>query len=147
MEWIRWAWAVIALLFLIAEIFVSGFVLMCFAAGAAAAAVVAFMGYDFLWQILAFIGVSLITLLFLRPIASRLTRAGGANTVGIDRVMGKKAVVLIDIDPLLALGRVRVDREEWQAISVDGSAIPAGSIVDVVDVDGTKLRVRPSAGP
>jgi membrane protein implicated in regulation of membrane protease activity len=78
----------------------------------------------------------------MRPIAARLTKAGGANTVGIDRVLGKKAVVLIAIDPLLARGRVRVDREEWQATSVDGSPIPEGAVVDVVDVDGTKLRVR-----
>ncbi len=146
MEWVQWVWGVLALLLLIAEIFVSGFVLVCFAAGAAAAALAAFLGYGFAWQLGAFIAVSLAAVLLMRPFAERLTRSGGANPVGIDRVIGKQAVVLIAIEPHAARGRVRVDREEWQATSADGAPIPAGAIAVVLSVVGTRLVVRQS-GP
>jgi membrane protein implicated in regulation of membrane protease activity len=125
-------------------VFVSGFFLINFAVGAAVAAVVAFLGYDFVWQLIAFIAVSVVMMIFMRPMANRLTRAGGHNRWGIDRVVGKQAVVLVAIDPLLALGRVRVDREEWQAASVDGTPIAAGALVEVVSVEGTHLKVRPA---
>lgn len=147
MEWMRWAWAALALALLIAEVFVSGFVLICFAAGAAAGALVAFMGYELIWQVLVFMAVSLITVMLMRPLSVRLTREGGRNTVGIDRVIGRPAIVLIDIDPPQARGRVRIDREEWQAISDDGSLIPAGELVEVLSVEGTRVRVRRLARP
>lgn len=150
-EWLQWVWGVLALLLLIAEIFVSGFVLVCFAAGAAAAAISAFLGYNPVWQLGAFITVSLATMLLMRPFAERVTRAGGDNFVGIDRVLGKTAVVLIAIEPREARGRVRVDREEWQATTADGDSIPAGALARVLSVVGTRLVVEqiapPPAGP
>ena len=142
MEWIRWVWAALALALLIAEVFISGFVLICFAAGAMAASLVAFLGYELIWQVLAFITVSLITVMLMRPLSVRLTRAGGRNTVGIDRGIGKPATVLIEIDPHLARGRVRIDREEWQAMSEDGSPISVGEVVEVLSVEGTRVKVR-----
>lgn len=141
MESIKWMWAALALLLLIAEIFVSGFVMMCFAAGAAAAAVAAFLGYGLIWQMVAFIVVTIAAVLLMRPLATRLTRVGGRNKWGIDRVVGKQAVVLIEISPLQARGRVRVEHEEWQATSADGQPIPAGALVTVLGVEGTHLRV------
>lgn len=142
MDWMPWFWAALMLLLLVAEVFVSGFLLACFAAGAAAAALVGFLGYDVAWQIGAFLVVTVLVLIFLRPLSDRLTRSGGANTVGIDRVIGKDAVVLVAIDPIAAVGRVRIDREEWQASSADGIPIPAGAVVKVLSVDGTRVRVR-----
>lgn len=147
MEWVPWAWAVAAVLLLIAEVFVSGFVLFGFAVGAAAAAIVSFLGYSFLWQLGVFTAVSLAMIVLMRPLSVRLTRAGGHNRWGIDRVVGKQAVVLIGIDPLRAVGRVRVDREEWQATSSDGKVIPAGEMVEVVSVEGTHLKVRTLSTP
>ena len=36
---------------------------------------------------------------------------------------------------------VRVDREEWRAETVDGAPIAAGTIVQVVEVQGTRVIV------
>jgi membrane protein implicated in regulation of membrane protease activity len=146
-QWLQWVWGILALLLLIAEIFVSGFVLVSFAAGAAAAALSAFLGYGVVWQLGAFISVTLATVLLMRPFADRVTRASGPNSVGIDRVLGKPAVVLIAVDPIEARGRVRVDREEWQATSSDGLHIPVGAQVQVLGVVGTRLVVRQTAPP
>lgn len=138
---IPWIWAIMALIFLIAEIFTVGFFLMCFGIGAAAAAVLAFLGFLPVWQLVAFIGVSSLAVLLSRPLANRIS-GDQVNHVGIDRVLYKEAVVTLTINPAKAQGRVRVEREEWVAETVDGSVLPAGTKVLVVGVVGTRLQVQ-----
>lgn len=142
MELVRWVWVVMALFFFVAEMFTAGFVLMCFGIGAAAAALLSFLGFGLAWQLAAFIVVSALAVVLSRPFAERVT-GQQPQGVGIDRVLGKPAVVIEAIDPLTAQGRVRVDREEWRADAADGAAIPVGAVVEVVGVEGTRLRVRP----
>jgi membrane protein implicated in regulation of membrane protease activity len=136
-----WVWAAVALLFFIAEIFTAGFFLVCFGIGAVAAAVVAGLQFDIIWQLLTFIAVSLVALAFLRPLSGRLGKHV-ANPGGIDRVIGKQAVVLEEIDPLAATGRVRIEREEWRADAHDGAIIPKDAVVEVLSVSGTRVIVK-----
>jgi membrane protein implicated in regulation of membrane protease activity len=138
-----WLWAGAALLFFIAELFTAGFFLVCFGIGAVAAALLAAFNVDILWQFVAFIGVSGLAVVFVRPFANQVS-SHTDNPVGIDRVVGKPAVVLEEINPLLASGQVRVEREEWRADSVDGQPIAKDEIVEVVAVSGTRLLVKKS---
>jgi membrane protein implicated in regulation of membrane protease activity len=143
MEMVRWVWLGIAVFFFLAELFTAGFVLAAFGVGAAAAALVAFVGLDLPWQLATFIGVSTVAVLLSRRFADRVT-GQQAQGVGIDRVLHKRAVVLEAIDPVSATGRVRVDREEWRADSITGQTIPIGAIVEVTEVVGTRLQVKPA---
>jgi membrane protein implicated in regulation of membrane protease activity len=136
-----WVWAALALIFFIAEIFTAGFFLICFGIGAAVAALLALLGVDAIWQLAAFIGASLVALAFLRPLAKSVGQKV-ANPGGIDRVIGKQAVVLEEIDPLAATGRVRIEREEWRADSIDGRTIAKDAVVKVIGVSGTRVLVR-----
>jgi membrane protein implicated in regulation of membrane protease activity len=142
MDLARWAWIAMALFFLLAEVFTAGFVLACFGIGALAAAIPAFLGFGLVWQLLVFIIVSTIAVLFSRKFADRVT-GDQPQGLGVDRVLGKHALVIENIDPHSPSGRVRVDMEEWRADSDSGSAISKGTIVEVLKVDGTRLRVRP----
>jgi membrane protein implicated in regulation of membrane protease activity len=139
---VRWAWICIGLLFLLAEVFTAGFVLACFGVGAFAAAVPAFLGLGFVTQLLTFIVVSTLAVLFSRRFADRVTGAQPQG-LGVDRVLGKQALVIETIDPDSPAGRVRVDVEEWRADSVHSEVIPEGTRVEVLGIDGTRLRVRP----
>jgi inner membrane protein len=135
-----WIWAALAVIFFIAEIFTAGFFLVCFGIGAVAAALLALLGFHVIWQLVAFIVVSLVALAFLRPAAVRMG-AQVVNPGGIDRVIGKHAVVLEEINPLAATGRVRVEREEWRADSY-GAVIPKDATVIVLEVSGTRVIVE-----
>jgi membrane-bound ClpP family serine protease len=79
-------------------------------------------------------------LAFLRPAAARMG-AQVVNPGGIDRVIGKHAVVLEEINPLAATGRVRVEREEWRADSY-GAVIPKDATVIILEVSGTRVIVE-----
>jgi len=88
-----------------------------------------------------FLAVSVATLIALRPVARRLDRNALDHGVGARRLVGSRATVLQDIPGDAELGMVRVDRETWRAQSTDGAPIPAGTIVRVAEVQGTRVIV------
>ena len=139
-----WGWLAMAIIFMIAELFTTGFFLLAFGIGAGAAAIAAYLGADPFLQILIFILVSGAAVLMIRPLSRQLNERQ-RNFVGSDRVLDKRALVLTEINPALGSGMVRVDAEEWRAVSEDGSVIAKDAIVEVQRIDGTRLVVRPSA--
>ena len=140
-NWLIVLWLALAVILFVAEIFTAGFFLICFGLGAVGAALGALAGLSPTWQLVLFIVVSVLALLFVRPFARRVSRAT-KNEVGIDRVIGQPAVVLEEIDPLRGKGIVRVAQEEWRAESDDGERIPRDAEVEVTDVQGTRLIVK-----
>ena len=136
-----WVWMILAALFIVVEIFTAGFFLLWFGIGAAVAGVLALSGIDTIWQILAFVVVSLLLFFSTRTFVRRFTRPQPAG-IGADRYAGKQGVVLEEINALRNSGRVQLGSEEWRAESeVDGDTISAGSLVTVVRLNGTKLVV------
>ena len=141
----RWIWLGTVVVFVLGEAATAGtFFLLPFGVGAAAAAVLAFAGVGVGLEWLAFVAVSAASVAALRPLAKRLDSGLPVVGVGAKRWQGETAVVLQPIPAGAAeTGLVRVGREEWRAESVDGSAIAEGTVVRVVDVIGTRLRVWP----
>ena len=143
----RWIWLAATVFFAISEIAVPGtFFMISFAIGAFVACVLAFFDVSVGIEWLAFLVVSGIALAALVPIGRRINQTS-QGAVGSTRWAGRRAVVLSEIQAgVQATGLVRVEREEWRAESVDGSAIPAGTAVEVLRVDGTRLIVGPPEG-
>ena len=138
---IWWIWMIIAALFVIGEIFTAGFFLFCFGIGAAVAGVLAFLGASFGWQLAVFVVVSGILFASSRRLAERFSKKQPPG-IGADRFIGKRGIVLDEIDNSLNTGRVRLDKEEWRADSENDTVIPAGKRVAVVRLDGTHLIVK-----
>jgi len=138
---IWWIWMIIAALFIIGEIFTAGFFLLCFGIGAAIAGVLALLGVSFGWQLAVFVIVSGVIFVSSRRLAERFSKKQPPG-VGADRFIGKRGIVLEEIDNSLNTGRVRLDKEEWWADSADDSVIPEGKKVEVARLDGTHLVVK-----
>jgi len=138
---IWWIWMIIAALLIIGEIFTAGFFLFCFGIGAAVAGVLALLGVGFGWQLAVFVIVSGVLFVSSRWLAERLSKKQPPG-IGADRFIGKKGIVLEAVDNGMNTGRVRLDKEEWRADSVDDSPIPVGKRVEVVRLDGTHLVVK-----
>lgn len=143
-QWIAWAWAIMALILAVAEIFTTGFFLLCFALGALAAAGMAFLGFGLAGQLSAFVVVSAAAVVLVRPLAMRISNRD-TYLIGIDRVVGRSAIVIETIDPAAGRGVVRVGSERWSATSEDGTPIPTGAQVEVIRVEGVRLKVRLAA--
>lgn len=136
-----WVWMIVAAAFVIAEIFTAGFFLLWFGIGAAAAGVIAMLGFSPAWQWIVFAVVSLVLFALSRRFADRLTKDQPSG-IGADRLIGKIGVVLEEIDEAKGIGMVKAQQEEWRADSASGQVIPVGSRVSVVKVDGTHLIVE-----
>lgn len=136
-------WLIIAILLVILEICTAAFGSICFAIGAAVAAIAAGIGAGLTWQILIFVVVSMLTFIFLRPFMLKfLDRKSKDVKTNADALVGKRAVVSERIDASQLTGRVAVDGDDWKAVSEDGSVIEKGTPVEIVKLDSIILTVK-----
>lgn len=114
-----------------------------FAGGALAAFAAALAGAAVEAQLVVFVVVSFILLLFTRPLAARLLRGGGDKAkTNVDSLIGRSAKVTEAIDNELGTGAAVVGGQEWTARSFDGeSRFPTGETVVIRAVEGVKLMV------
>ncbi len=132
-------WGGLFVLTVVLEVASHHLVSIWFAAGSLAALIAACFGTSFLVQALVFVGVSVLLLIFTRPILRKLLSFQIQNTNS--REVGRIAVVIQAIDPVQGTGRVRLDGVDWIAVSQTGETIPEQTSVRVAAVDGSKLFV------
>jgi membrane protein implicated in regulation of membrane protease activity len=136
-------WLIVSILLVILEICTAAFGSICFAIGAAVAAIAAGLGAGLTWQILIFVVVSMLTFIFLRPFMLKfLDRKSKDVKTNADALVGKRAVVSERIDASQLTGRVSVDGDDWKAVSEDGSVIEKGTPVEIVKLDSIILTVK-----
>ena len=112
-----------------------------FAIGALAAAVVAYLSYPVLTQVLVFGGVSLFLLLLTRPLAIRYMKKGIPKT-NVNSYIGRQAIVIEDINNPAQTGKVKLYDVEWLAQAKDNSQVfHKGEIVEIFEVHGVRLTV------
>ena len=141
MDYMIWVWLAAAVVFGIVEALTAGLVSIWFVAGSAAALIGAFLGAGLGVQVALFVVVSAAALAVTRPLVRRYT-AGKAVPTNLDRVLGDSGKVTETIDNENSTGAVYVDGKTWTARSDDGSVIPAGTVVEILRMEGVKLFVR-----
>lgn len=136
-------WLIVAIILVIIEICTAAFGSICFAIGAAFSALAAGLGLSLTWQIIIFAAVSLLTFIFLRPIAMRfLDRKSKDVKTNADALVGRKGIVSERIDSTQHTGRVAIDGDDWKAVSANGSVIEKGVEVEIVKRDSIILTVK-----
>jgi membrane protein implicated in regulation of membrane protease activity len=136
------AWIVLGLILCAAEIFVPSFFIFWFGLGAFTAGVFSLF-FGFTVQIVIFITVSAVLLVFTRPIVLKLLlRHESPKKINIDDIIGKKALVIEPINPLEDTGKVKINGEIWRAATDDGSSVETGIYVKILSVEGTLLKVK-----
>lgn len=137
-------WIVIFLVMLMIEAGGAALVTIWFALGAAAAALASLAGASVAIQTAVFLAVSILTLVLFRKVClKKIVRE--KQEFGPRRIIGKSGTVKTDIVPAQK-GEIEVDFECWPAITRNDSAVPAGSTVRVVDIEGIKAVVEPDSG-
>lgn len=135
-------WLAVLFVCIVVEVGTLGLATIWFAGGALVAAILAMVNAPLWLQVIAFFLVSILLLIFTRPVAVRYFNKNRAKT-NIDSLMGKEAIVVSEIDNLQGIGRVQVDGKEWTARTIaNGITIPVGTVVIVNKIDGVKLLVE-----
>ena len=141
MDYMIWVWLAAAVVFGVVEALTAGLVSIWFVAGSAVALIGAFLGAGLGVQTALFVLVSAAALAVTRPLVRRYT-AGKAVPTNLDRVLGDSGKVTEIINNENSTGAVYVDGKTWTARSDDGSVIPAGTVVEILRMEGVKLFVR-----
>ena len=141
MDVMSWLWLGAAVLFGVVEALTAGLVSIWFVAGAATALIGALLGAGTGVQVALFLAVSAAALAATRPLVRRFTKDGTVAT-NADRALGETAKVTEAIDNAASTGAVYVDGKTWTARSADGSVIPAGTVVEILRMEGVKLFVK-----
>ena len=143
-----YVWLGIFVLALIVEAATAGLATIWFAGGAMVAFVLAVLKVPLIWQVLAFVVISLLLLAFTRPMAVKYLNRKTEKTNALDRIIGRSALVTEEINNILATGKVVVDGMPWTARSLeDEQIIPVGTEVMVEQLMGVKCIVKPMEYP
>jgi membrane protein implicated in regulation of membrane protease activity len=137
-------WVAAAVLLIAVELLSLDLVLLMLAGGAVAGAIVATAGGTLLAQALAAFVVSLLLLVFVRPLALRHLQVPKHTRTGVEALVGTHGLVLERVDA--RDGRVKLGGEVWYARSSSVDVIyEAGAAVHVVRIDGATALVEADA--
>ena len=136
-------WLVTFIVLLVIEAMTLGLTTLWFAGGALVAFIASLLGANSAIQIALFLVVSLVLLIFTRPLATKYLNKNATKT-NLDEIIGKKAVVTEAIDNLAEVGEAQLEGKIWMARAVDDEGkIEKGTTVIVVEIKGVKLIVKP----
>lgn len=137
-----WIWLGLVIVLIIFEVCTTSLTTIWFAGGAMVSFILAFVKAPIWAQIVAFAVVSVLLLIFTKPILEKALKVGTAKT-NIDSLIGQKAKVITEIDNNKNMGNAVVNGQEWTARAEgDSQIIPKDSIVEIVEITGVKLIVK-----
>ena len=133
-------WAVVSIVCLILELSSGDFFIICFSIGAVFSIVAAVFGLGIYWQLFIFAIFSLLSVLFVRPVALRYLHKNDPNKPSnADALIGRTGKVTEPIT-VGSNGYVQIDGDLWRAVS--NSDIPAGTTVRVIGRESTIITVE-----
>ncbi len=136
-------WLAVFVVMVVIEIATLGLTTIWFAGGALVALIISLFNPPVAVQIAVFIVVSVVLLIFTRPIAAKHFNKKMVAT-NVDSVPGEIGIVSVNIDNIAATGTVMIKGMEWTArTESDDVKIEKGAKVKVLRVEGVKVIVEP----
>lgn len=140
-DMIVWIGALIVAI--IVEVITMGLTSIWFAGGALIALIAAALNGPLWLQIACFVVVSVLLLIFTRPVAIKYFNKDRVRT-NAEGLIGKQAIVISQVDNLQGIGQVTLEGQEWSARSTDDDIIlNQGCVVEVVAISGVKVICKP----
>lgn len=139
-------WIGLFIILLIIEVFTVGLTTIWFAIGALAAAGANTLGANLTIQIIVFLAVSIMLMIFTRPWAAKHLNKNRLKT-NYESKIGEVIKITERVDNLRQTGRSIVDGQEWTVRSQDNNVIlEKDELAKVISVSGVKLIVEKYKG-
>jgi membrane protein implicated in regulation of membrane protease activity len=136
-------WVIVALVFVIVEIFTTGFAVMCISFGCLFGAAVSLFELDVKWQLLAFAVGTVLAFLTVRPLVYKFFYKKGQEVkTNAEALVGRRAIVTERVGDDMHPGRVKVDGDDWKAISLDAEPIEVGETVEIMAINSIIVTVK-----
>ena len=133
-------WIIVAIIFAVLEGFTVSLVTVWFAVGGIAAMIASLLGANIGIQIAIFLAVSILLLIFTRPILVKYLKLGKEKN-NLEQIIGKTGLVTSAIEPFNS-GQVKLNGIIWTAVGEDQNcAFAKDEQVKIVKIEGVKLIV------
>jgi len=133
-------WLVIAILCLVIEGITVELLSIWFSASALITMILALIGVPLEWQLFIFAILSVLLIIFTRPILNKYLKKNESKT-NVDALVGEIGTITKEILPD-DRGEIKVKGQYWLAISAENDKIELDSKVSVVAIEGAKLIVK-----
>ncbi len=133
-------WVGLIIVFAIIEGVTLGLTSIWFALAGIVALLLSFLNVSWVVQCVVFLVLSLIFVIYTRPIAKKYMKVGQTKT-NVDAIIGQRGVLVKDITPHNT-GQVKVKGQVWTAKSSDFETLSSGDEVEIISVEGVKLIVK-----
>ena len=134
-------WLILAGIFVIAEIATVGFLIFWLSLGSLCAMVTSFFTDNIIIQTAVFVVTSVLFIFLTRPLAKKLAKTDNTLVTNAFSIIGKKAIVIKEINPTLGVGQIKIDGQVWTAKSTNEEIISEGTEVLILNIDGVKAVV------
>lgn len=136
-------WLIAAGIFFVAEIITIGFLIFWLGIGALLAMVVSFFTSNIIIQTAVFVISSTILIFATKPLVNKITKNDKTVSTNVYSIIGKRGIVIEDINLVEGKGQIKVDGEVWSAICNGNITIPSGTEITVLEIRGVKALVEP----
>ena len=140
----EWFWLALTIGLIVIECTTVDLVCIWFACGAGITSLLSALitNLPLYGQIIIFVLVSAGLLIATRPLARKLLKKQkDSQKTNLDLVIGKKAIVVEDIDNIQGKGAVKINGLVWSARSENGENISKDTIVRFKQINGNKAVV------
>ena len=136
-------WIEIIVAAVVFEGLISKRVFMWFIPAAIVANILWLFNTDTIWQLIVFLFVSALGILWAKLFLPAIVRAMPDRRTNIVAVIGEKCVVTEKIDNYAGCGQAKVNGQIWSARGVQSDDVfEAGEVLTVVAIEGVKLICR-----
>lgn len=137
-------WLIVAGLCFIIEMATVGFFVFWFGIGALISMLVSiFFPENIILQATVFVISSVILLLLTKPLVNKFTKKDKKIETNAYSIIGKKGIVVQDINPAFGVGQIKISGEVWSAKTSNETTIEKGTEIKVIQIDGVKAVVEP----
>lgn len=134
-------WLILAGIFVIAEIATVGFLIFWLSLGSLCAMLTSFFTDNIIIQTAVFVVTSVLFIFLTRTLAKKLAKTDNTLVTNAFSIIGKKAIVIKEINPTLGVGQIKIDGQVWTAKSTNEEIISEGTEVLILNIDGVKAVV------
>lgn len=134
-------WLILAGIFVIAEIATVGFLIFWLSLGSLCAMLTSFFTDNIIIQTAVFVVTSVLFIFLTRSLAKKLAKTDNTLVTNAFSIIGKKAIVIKEINPTLGVGQIKIDGQVWTAKSTNEEIISEGTEVLILNIDGVKAVV------
>ena len=134
-----WMWIAIIVLSVIIEAATDQLISIWFVPGAVICTVMDYLKVGIVWQMLLFLVLSTVGILFIRKYLMRFTPTQDTKT-NIDAIIGEKCVVTEKIDNFAGCGQAKVKGQVWSARGLcEDDVFEVGEVLRIVAIEGVKI--------